>query len=138
MLPHKDIHKRTWKSCDGKTVNQFEHVVIDARHKSNIQDVKIYRGTDCDSGYYLVGIKLIAKIKLTSSKDIQREPSINTVKLKDENIAAFNIKISNKAELEDLGDINNLCEKTKQIVKDVGIRICGTEECEKAMDRKKE
>ena len=29
MLPHRNIHKYTWTSLDGKTHNQTDHVLID-------------------------------------------------------------------------------------------------------------
>jgi hypothetical protein len=55
-FPHKDIHKETWISPHGYK-NQIDRVLIDARHASDIIDVKSCRGADCDSYHDLVKIK---------------------------------------------------------------------------------
>ena len=37
MFPHRNIHKYTWTSLDGKTHNQTDHTLIDRRwHSSEV------------------------------------------------------------------------------------------------------
>jgi hypothetical protein len=54
MFQHKDMHKRTWKSPDGEVINQIYHILIDARHCSDLMEVWSYRGTNIDSDHYLI------------------------------------------------------------------------------------
>jgi hypothetical protein len=39
--PHKDIHKQTWRSPDGKGNNQIDHILIQKRNASSTIHVKI-------------------------------------------------------------------------------------------------
>jgi exonuclease III len=59
---HKIIHKNTWKSLDGKTENQIDHLLIDKRHLSDLMDVRSYGGANIESDLYLVGIQLRVRI----------------------------------------------------------------------------
>jgi len=59
MFPHRNFHKYTWISPDGKTHNQIDHVVLDRRWQSSVLDVLSFRGAECDTDHYLV----IAKVR---------------------------------------------------------------------------
>ena len=40
MFTHRNIHKYSWTSPDGKTHNQIDHVLIDRRRHSSVLDVR--------------------------------------------------------------------------------------------------
>ena len=50
---HKDIHKETWYSADGRTANQTDHVLISNRFRSAITDIRALRGPDIGSDHNL-------------------------------------------------------------------------------------
>jgi hypothetical protein len=48
MFDLKDIHNITWKSPDGNTFNEIDHLIIDTRYLSNLMDVRTYTGANVD------------------------------------------------------------------------------------------
>jgi hypothetical protein len=42
MFPHRNLHKFTWTSPDGKTHNQIDHILIDMGRHSSVLDVRLW------------------------------------------------------------------------------------------------
>ena len=53
-FPHKNIHKYTWTSPDGRTKNQIDHVMVNKKFLTSLQDVRTMRGADVHSDHQLV------------------------------------------------------------------------------------
>ncbi|KAK5639471.1 hypothetical protein RI129_011963 [Pyrocoelia pectoralis] len=51
-----DIYKGTWKSPDGRVVNQIDHVLIERKHENKISNVRSTRGAEADSDHFLVKV----------------------------------------------------------------------------------
>lgn len=83
-FPHKRIHKGTWKSLDGRTVNQINHMLVDKRYASHIIDVKTKRGANVDSDHFLVTAKVKTKIAHRGKKPEEPKTKIwNNERLKE-------------------------------------------------------
>ena len=111
MFQHRDIHKHTWTSPDGKTHNQIDHILIDRRQQSSILDVRSFRGADCDTDHYLVVATV--RERLAVSKQAAQKldgEKFNLRKLKDLEVKKqYQIEITNRfaalGNISDDGDI---------------------------------
>jgi hypothetical protein len=123
MFLHRNIHKYTWTSPDGKTLNQINHVLIDRRWRSSTVSVRSFKGADCDTDRYLLIAKvrerLSARTQAAQKTDVER---FNLKKLSDMEVTKkYQIEISNRFEalenLNDSEDINRAWENIKENIK---------------------
>jgi len=97
MFLHRNFHKCTWTSHDGKTHNQIDHILIERRWHLSILDVRFFRESDCDTDHYLV----VAKVTeiLAVSKQAAQEFDVERFNLRKlselEMRKDYKIKISN-------------------------------------------
>ena len=129
MFPYKDIHRETWYSADGKTMNQIDHVLISNRFRSALTDIRALRGPDTGSGHNLMKINFKVKLRVkTRNKYNEKRKRVNIFqnpKWKQE----YAIEINNMFEIlenlddevnidnninEKWGNIKTIIKKTKQ------------------------
>ena len=54
LFPHREIYKITWCSPNGRDRNQIDHLMINRKWRSFLQDVKVRRGAHIGSDQHLV------------------------------------------------------------------------------------
>lgn len=118
--PHKDIHKWTWTSPNGRTNNQIDHVLINAKHRNALLDVRSFRGADCDTDHYCTIAKLKAKLKTGGTAKTQKMEHLDTEKLQDKTIKNnFQAQLANRLSvlqtLDDDDKLENLDDQWREL-----------------------
>lgn len=120
---HKNIHKTTWNSPDGRTRNLIDHVLINRKWAKSMQDVKVHRGADVGSDHQLVISKIKLKLRTLAKKSDHSSNQFDTFKLKNETYRRkFVLELRNRFQiLEDQTEEN--VENTWNNIKD---NFCST------------
>lgn len=63
LLPHREIHKLTWCSPNGRDSNQIDHLMINGTWRSSLLDARVRRGADVGSDHHLVTATLKLKLR---------------------------------------------------------------------------
>ena len=127
LFQHRDIHKGTWRSPNGLTVNQIDHICISRRFCHSLIDVKVCRGADIGSDHYLVRGRL--KIKLQSVAKINATrpdvPAIERLRNMTK-VEEYNVTLQNRFEcLDSEVDLESMWDNFKQTISDVSMEVLG-------------
>ncbi|XP_072020278.1 craniofacial development protein 2-like [Amphiura filiformis] len=101
IFPHRQIHKQTWVSPDGRTKNQIDHVMVSRQHRISVQDTRAMRGADIYSDHQLLRTKLKIKLKRKQQPKVTRR-KFDTTKLQQTTIRSkFKIELKNRFDVEE-------------------------------------
>ena len=119
IFPHKNIHKLTWRSPDGRTINQIDHLIINKKWRRSLLDVKVFRGADVNSDHYMLFAKIKLKLMAANTNKQRRKVfDINRLKLHEVR-KTFSLELKNRfailATLEDVTDQGSVEHSWNQI-----------------------
>ena len=134
LFPHKECHKTTLVSPDGKTQNQIDHIALSHRWKSSLQDVIVKRGADVGTDHHLV----IGKIKIKLARPIKKKVwriRYNTKKLTEGDLRdTFAIKLQNRFESLYVEEGNEEASEVKNAYLDTCEEVLGKKRRRKTED----
>ena len=70
LFTHRDIHKLTWISPNGRDRNQIDHLMINGMWRRSLLDVRTKRSADVGSDHHLVTALIQMKLKKTEPRRI--------------------------------------------------------------------
>ena len=85
IFHHKKIQKKTWTSPDGATTSQIDHVLVNKKWRSSLQDVRTRRGADVASYHNLVTGTVTLNLRKTKQGQ-ERTRQLDSKRLKNDEI----------------------------------------------------
>jgi hypothetical protein len=102
LIIHRDIRKGTWRSPNGLTVNQIDHIFLSRRWASSLQDVRVNRDADVGSEHSLVTAIFRMKLKCLGKRKISYKLDLEMLRIEDVQ-AKFSVELKNRLSLPDKG-----------------------------------
>ena len=68
---HERQHLGTWKEFGNETIHQIDHVLIQQRWARCVEDVRVFRGANCNSDHFLLVAKMKWKFYFSKRKEQQ-------------------------------------------------------------------
>ena len=110
LFTHRDIHKLTWNSPNGRDRNQIDHLMINGMWRRSLLDVKTKRSADVGSDHHLVTACIKTKLKKTPPRQAT-QARFDTHRLKDNTVkAAFVNDLQNRFQI-----LQNIQEQEENI-----------------------
>ena len=130
ICQHKLIQKLTWKSPDGKTESQIDHILINGKWRHLLQGVRTKRHADTRSDHSFVVAVLALKLRRAKLAE-KRQKRFNVARLTDPDIKQkFNIALKNSYSV-----LQNETEMTihafNQVIQEAGDTIFGYQKTQK-------
>lgn len=133
MFQHKDIHKVTWISPDGKVKNQIDHIAIKRKWKHSLLDVRAMRGADVYTDHNLMRAKL--QIKLVRNMEYKQgyRERYNVQWLREDGTIATKYTTELRKKLGQMesnqeNSIEDIWKKCKEIFKDTAKQTIGIQQ----------
>ena len=93
---HRNIHKLTRTSSDGRTQSQVDHIIINSKWRGSLQDVRAMRNANVGSDHNLLVAKMTLKLR-NAKIGMTRNQQPDNSKLKDTLIMEkFSIMLRNR------------------------------------------
>ena len=127
MYRHKDLHKYTWESPDGRTRNQIDHITINRKWAASMKDVRTRRGADVGSDHVLLVAKIQLSLRSRPRTEGRRKLDVGRLKC-EEKAEEFKLKVSNRFEvLEDkeVEDIDEYWMELRDTLKEASEEVLG-------------
>lgn len=130
IFPHRIIHKLTWKSPDGSTINQIDHILINGKWRRSLQDVRVCRGANVNSDRYFLTATIKLKLRKVA-KQIQHRKHLDIAKLKCQKTnKEFGLELRNRFSAladptDEDSDINSKWETIKKFYAQAATKVLG-------------
>ena len=128
LFQHNDIHKGTWRSPDGRTVTQIDHICISTKWNHSLLDIRSFRGADIGSDHYLVRGQLRVKLQAVQKRQSRQHAIPALEQLRDQSkVEEYTIALSNRFSCLSVEDepIDETWVNFKEIVNDVSMQVLG-------------